>query len=67
FRRQRRLDKVLDEVSTAIHGGGAAVNVKLSRKKHNQKFSTTNAFPCFFLLERLVTLTGSKPRRCLLG
>jgi len=26
FRRQRRLDKVLDEVSTAIHGGGAAVN-----------------------------------------
>jgi len=26
FRRQRRRDKVLDEVSTAIHGGGAAVN-----------------------------------------
>ena len=30
FRRQRRLDKVLDEVSPAIHGGGAAVNDKLS-------------------------------------
>jgi len=27
FRRQGRRDKVLDEVSTAIHGGGAAVNV----------------------------------------
>jgi hypothetical protein len=31
FRRQRRLDKVLDEVSTAIHGGGAAVNTKNNR------------------------------------
>jgi len=26
FRRQRRRDKVLDAVSTAIHGAGAAVN-----------------------------------------
>jgi len=24
------MDKILDEVSTAIHGGGAAVNVKIT-------------------------------------